>query len=275
MKLEKPNRFVIYGAMRTGSNYLVSLLNQFPSVVCHGEAFNPGFVGLREDYHEKLGIGRDEPQHRDADERAFYDKLMNQEDSSQVIGFKIFPGHLEYAISTTLADCGMAKIILRRDVLTSFISLCQAELSGVWMIRDTNEKNLAKSREKSDVKIIFDGPRFLRYRKLVTNFYSRVEKSLQSNGQEYLTLWYRNLNSADILRRLSGILKINFNQVLDASKILAKQNTSPPHLRVANLAEMVDFLDAHGYATGVVEAARNSLADLERSFIDEYKDKIN
>lgn len=59
--------FVIYGAMRTGSNYLVSLLNQFDGMVCHGEAFNPSFVGLREDYYKTFGMTREEPAKRDVE----------------------------------------------------------------------------------------------------------------------------------------------------------------------------------------------------------------
>jgi LPS sulfotransferase NodH len=37
--------FVILAAMRTGSNFLEESLNGVPGITCHGELFNPAFVG--------------------------------------------------------------------------------------------------------------------------------------------------------------------------------------------------------------------------------------
>ena len=37
--------FVIFAEMRTGSNFLEANLNAFSGLRCHGEAFNPHFVG--------------------------------------------------------------------------------------------------------------------------------------------------------------------------------------------------------------------------------------
>ena len=37
--------FVVFAEMRTGSNLLEDYLNQIANVVCHGEAFNPNFIG--------------------------------------------------------------------------------------------------------------------------------------------------------------------------------------------------------------------------------------
>ena len=37
--------FVVFGEMRTGSNFLESNINQFPDLTCFGEAYNPSFIG--------------------------------------------------------------------------------------------------------------------------------------------------------------------------------------------------------------------------------------
>jgi len=50
--------FVVFAEMRTGSNFLEANINQFDGLACHGEAFNPHFIG----YPEKaniLGITQD------------------------------------------------------------------------------------------------------------------------------------------------------------------------------------------------------------------------
>lgn len=255
----KKKRFVIYGAMRTGSNYLVSLLNQFPDIVCHGEVFNPGFVGLREDYHERFGIARHETEKRDVDEGSFYSRLMALESSSQVIGLKLFPEHSKYALATTLSDPEVAKIVLRRDVLTSFISLCQAEQTGIWMIRGGSREQVAEIMRKSDIKILFDGPRYLRYRALVFGFYREIEDALQSSGQEYLRLWYKDLACKNISNRLLGFLGSETTQGQAGGDLLAKQNISPPHDRVLNLREMVEFLGSRGINNAFVKTAKKAL----------------
>lgn len=260
MENDKFAGFVIYGAMRTGSNYLVSLLNQFEGVVCHGEAFNPGFVGLREDYYGKFGLTRDEPAKRDADVHKFYDAVLERENRTTLCGFKLFPGHSPVILGQTLADPTLAKIILQRDVLTSFISLCQAEASGVWMIKDGNQTSRLKSQERSDVKVTFDGPRFLRYREKVKAFYRQVEEALQNNGQAFLRLWYRDLNTPATVQALAEFLKSRPPSKLNTRQLLVKQNLSAPHERVINVREMVEFLDLHGYRSGVVESARQSMA---------------
>lgn len=252
--------FVIYGAMRTGSNYLVSLLNQFDGMVCHGEAFNPGFVGLREDYFEKFGMKREEPANRDADLNGFYERLLERDNPTTLCGFKLFPGHSPAILGQTLADPKLGKIILQRDVLTSFISLCQAEASGVWIIKDGNQKSRSKSQERSDVKITFDGPRFLRYREQVKAFYRQVEETLQNNGQAFLRLWYRDLNTPATVQALAEFLQCSPPSKLNTRELLVKQNLSAPHERVSNVREMVEFLDLHRYRSDVVEAARQASA---------------
>ena len=37
--------FVVLAEMRTGSNFLEANLNALEGVTCHGEAFNPHFIG--------------------------------------------------------------------------------------------------------------------------------------------------------------------------------------------------------------------------------------
>ena len=37
--------FVLLAEMRTGSNLLESCLNDFEGISCHGEVFNPHFIG--------------------------------------------------------------------------------------------------------------------------------------------------------------------------------------------------------------------------------------
>ena len=49
--------FVVLAEMRTGSNFLESNLNALNGVTCHGEAFNPHFIGSPKDA-PILGVDR-------------------------------------------------------------------------------------------------------------------------------------------------------------------------------------------------------------------------
>ena len=37
--------FALFAEMRTGSNFLEESLNGIPGLTCHGELFNPHFIG--------------------------------------------------------------------------------------------------------------------------------------------------------------------------------------------------------------------------------------
>ena len=58
--------FIVLAAMRTGSNLLEANLNALDGVTCHGEAFNPHFIG-RVKSESILGVSLEE---RDTDPTA-------------------------------------------------------------------------------------------------------------------------------------------------------------------------------------------------------------
>ena len=62
--------FVVFAEMRTGSNFLEANLNAFDGITCHGEAFNPHFIGYPNS-GDILGITQEE---RDRDPL----RLLNQ-----------------------------------------------------------------------------------------------------------------------------------------------------------------------------------------------------
>jgi FkbM family methyltransferase len=144
-------------------------------------------------------------------------------------------------------------------VLTSYISLCQAEISGVWLIKDSDPSSRAKSQERSDVKIKFDGPRFVQCRRRISEFYREIEETLQNLDQRALLVWYKDLHDPETVKKISEFLGCAPPEKIKKPKLLVKQNLSAPHERVINVQEMVEFLDLHNCKSTVVENARNSL----------------
>jgi LPS sulfotransferase NodH len=230
---------VIYGTMHTGSNYLVSLLNQFEGIVCHGEVFNPAFVGLREDYHQKLGIMRSDTAVRDAALPRFYDRIL-ESSPGDLVGIKLFPGHKEFAITKTLADPEILKIVLKRDSLASFVSLCQAEASGVWQIATPEPGEIKLQRLKSNRKIHFHPQRYLEYRRQLAAFYSRIEAYLRESAIPHMELWYRDLQEPDIVKKLAAFLGMPEPE-LNPEMLLRKQNPGSLESRVTNPETLRNF----------------------------------
>ncbi len=109
--------FVVFAEMRTGSNFLEANLNAFDGVTCHGEAFNPHFIGYP-NRDEILGITQAE---RDADPAAAAatDPRAGRRGWP---GSAIFHDHDPRVLATLLADPRCAKIVLTRNPVDSYVS---------------------------------------------------------------------------------------------------------------------------------------------------------
>ncbi|MEC7963185.1 MAG: nodulation protein NodH, partial [Pseudomonadota bacterium] len=96
--------FVVFAEMRTGSNFLEANLNAFPGLVCHGEAFNPHFIGYPNST-EILGVTQ--PM-REEDPTRLLETIKRHSDGMG--GFRYFHDHDPRVLDTLLADPRCAKI---------------------------------------------------------------------------------------------------------------------------------------------------------------------
>src|SRR5580704_14341800 len=82
--------FAIIGSQRSGTTYLRRSLNDHPDIVCHGEPFGPGGLGVLEPPVRRARMpGQGE---RDADPIAFLDRLMAFH-TTGIAGFKLLLAH--------------------------------------------------------------------------------------------------------------------------------------------------------------------------------------
>ena len=119
--------FVVLAEMRTGSNFLETNLNALEGVTCHGEAFNPHFIGYPNST-EILGIsqqGREDDPHQ---------LLAAIRDDADLGGFRYFHDHDPRILDTILDDPQVAKIILTRNPLDSYVSWKIAQATGQWKL---------------------------------------------------------------------------------------------------------------------------------------------
>ena len=77
--------FVIFAEMRTGSNFLEANLNAFQGLQCHGEAFNPHFIGYPNST-DILGVSHAQ---REANPQQLLDAIKTKSDGLGGSGFSM------------------------------------------------------------------------------------------------------------------------------------------------------------------------------------------
>lgn len=222
------NSFVMFAAMRTGSNFLEANLNAMDGVTCHGEAFNPAFVG-KLNRSEAFGI---DIAAREADPFTLLSALRGQEGLN---GFRQFMDHDPRITESVLADPACAKIVLTRNPLESYISLLIARETGQW--------KLTQVRRHRGATVRFDAQEFERHVGRLEAFYAEIQRKLQVTGQTAFWIDYEDLADLEVLNGLAGFLGVEGRlSALDPK--LKKQNPEPLAEKVENPEEMEAALAA-------------------------------
>jgi LPS sulfotransferase NodH len=219
--------FVIFAEMRTGSNFLESNLNAFDGVECHGEAFNPHFIGYpnREDI---LGVDQST---RDADPNRLIEAIKDQ--SGTISGFRFFHDHDPRVLDIALNDPRCAKVILTRNPLESYVSWKIAVATGQWKL--TNVKS------RKDAKAQFDGDEFTTHVGELQDFQVLLLNHLQRSAQSAFYISYEDLQDVDVLNGLARWLGAS-DQLESLDKSLKRQNPAPITSKVSNVEDMEQTL---------------------------------
>lgn len=223
--------FILLAEMRTGSNLLEANINMLDGVSCHGEAFNPSFVG-----HPKTeALLEIDYEARETDPHALLEKIKK---SDKIGGFRFFHDHDPRVLKTCIDDPRCAKVILTRNPLDSFVSWKIAQATGQWKLT-----NATHSKSKT---INFDPAEFDAHLRATQDFHAQVQRSLQLSGQTAFHINYDDLRDVDVLNGLAEFLGVD-DRLSNVNKKLKKQNPEPLEERVNNYAEMQDALSRIDY----------------------------
>jgi LPS sulfotransferase NodH len=227
-------KFAIFSVQRTGSTLLCQQLGANPSCICHYELFNATHIGFGGKHY--TGLTPMDVQERDKDIEAFYDTIFEPQENIDAIGFKIFQNHHPQALVHALRDKSLVKILLKRDMLTTYTSLQQALAAKFWLSTDENETNKHVYLQKVHINI----EQFEHYCGTMSYFYNFVEQFCRATGQDYLSLYYHNVKTGDKLEYLMEKLTISSN--MDPKKITVKKQGKPTlKERIANYGELVEY----------------------------------
>ena len=200
MKVEtSPSRFVVLCEPRTGSNFLVSMLNSHPEILCHNEVFHPKdiFSGFS---MEDFSLNR-----RNEDPLAFLQELFERSfriDGVEAVGFKIFPTHDSRVLEHIYSSGSTYKIVLlkRRDRLSQYSSLKIARKTEVWSARS--------SEHLIQEKVRFSLFEYLRFASESDDFYRFAETRLREQGASFIKLFYEEIGDKENLNALLSFLGV-------------------------------------------------------------------
>lgn len=227
--------FVILADRRTGSNFLETNINAIAGLSCHGEAFNPNFIGYPK-ADNILGVSK---KARDADPHSLLARIKS---SDGLNGFRYFGSHDDRVIDTVLADPRCAKILLTRDPVESFVSLEIARATNQWLL-----KSVARRRTQ---KITFDAEKFTAYLSGHLGHQTRWLTALKKNGQAAFRIDYDDLQDLDVINGLVAYLG-GSARLPAIDQTLKKQNPTALSDKVDNFEDMQRALSTMGWTGGV------------------------
>lgn len=216
--------FVIFAEMRTGSNFLEANLNAFDGLTCHGEAFNPHFIGYPNTDHI-LDVTLED---RDRNPAALLDRIRTGTPDG-LGGFRYFHDHDPRVLDPLLTDPRTAKIVLTRNPVDSYISWKIAQTTGQWKL--TNVKR------RKDAQAHFDAEEFETHLADLQAFQVQLMHALQTSGQTAFYVAYEDLQDVAVMNGLAQWLGVDAR--LDSlNTALKRQNPQPTAQKVENYAEM-------------------------------------
>ncbi len=219
--------FAIFAEMRTGSNFLEANLNEVPGLICHGEAFNPHFIGHK-NRHQALGVTMAQ---READPLRLLGAMKAQQ--GVLPGFRFFHDHDSRVLKHVLADRRCAKVVLTRNPVDSYVSRKIAAETGQWKLTDMKHQRSARVR--------FDPAEFEAHLAELQQFQQVLLHALQTSGQTAFYLAYEDVGDLEVLNGLVRFLGVE-GRLGSVSNKLKKQNPAPLSEKVANFDEMTAAL---------------------------------
>ena len=216
--------FVVFAEMRTGSNFLEANLNAFDGIKCHGEAFNPHFIGYPNS-EDILGITEAE---RERDPI----RLLNQirmATPGAIGGFRYFHDHDPRVLETLLTDPKIAKIVLTRNPVDSYVSWKIAQATGQWKLTNVNKRKDAAAR--------FDAAEFEAHLDALQQFQVTLMNALQTTAQTAFYVAYEDLQDVAVMNGLARWLGAK-SQLENLNTALKRQNPEPVSEKVENFPEM-------------------------------------
>ncbi|HKY92194.1 MAG TPA: hypothetical protein VJM11_14190 [Nevskiaceae bacterium] len=236
-KFEEPlaldkRSFVLLGMMRSGSNFLERQLTLLPDVMCHGELFNPSFVGFAQPMgNEMAGYQRNDVHPRNREPLKFL-RQVSEATTRPIMGFRMFLDHDPEMTARILYDADVKKIVLSRNLLDSYVSLVIARETDQWLLTD-----VAGRKEAGPITV--DLNEFNTFALRQALYFNDILTILIRTGQDFLTLDYTEIKNLARLNEAATFIgsEHRFDVVKEPLK---KQNPESLRRKIVNYDELLE-----------------------------------
>jgi hypothetical protein len=219
--------FVVLAEMRTGSNLLESNLNAIEGIECHGELFNPVFIGTSGTEQYK-GVTLAE---RDADPWTLLNAV--RAGGGRRVGFRLFHNHDPRIWRHVLDDTACAKVILTRNPLDSYVSRKIAAATNQWRLGNVGHRR--------QTQVAFDAQEFEHLLTRLQGTQLEILHHLQTTGQSAYYIGYEDVNDLDVLNGLARWLGVGA-RLADLPRTYKKQNPEPIERKLTNPQDLAPGL---------------------------------
>jgi LPS sulfotransferase NodH len=230
--------FVVLGHPRSGSTLLVQALREHPGMCVYGELFQDEPEARRTGYGARRGTMYE----TGTDGASFLaDTIFRENDDPETLatGFKLFytqgrtPG-ARSAWGYLIGRKDLRVIHLTRDSgLRAFVSLCEAEASGRWLVEPADTP-------PAGAPIHIDPQRCLAFLDSLYAYREWVRRAFAAH--ERLELSYERHLVADFDTALADVQTFLGVPALRLPALLRRQGTRPLEERISNYGEIRDLL---------------------------------
>ena len=223
-------RFVVIAAPRTGSNWLCSLLDSHPEILCHHEIFNPEGVHYALSHRDgRLDFGG--VAERDRAPLAVLERVWRETAGHPIVGFKHGLGQSREVFAAVLADRGVKKVVIRRaGRIRTYLSEQIAHRTGEW------ESYPGIELRERPVRVEVDARRLREHAARNRAFYRWIAEELRASGQTALDVLYERLGSPSERERVQRFLGVL--EVAELREATRRQNPGALRELIANFAEL-------------------------------------
>jgi LPS sulfotransferase NodH len=201
---------------RTGSNYLVRLLNQHSDITAHSELFDKSVI-----YSTPQPISDPAVIAKRDDNPIIYLLHLFNECKTPVCGFKLLLHHNKVVIDYVLENSFRLLILERENVLAQYSSFLIARQTQQWTLR----KNKVTAQPE---KLVWDESDFNEYREYRDKYvrdYTELYRRVYQRQVPWMALSYQDLFVQETITKIFHFLDVQQDMSLNRN-ILIKQNTS-------------------------------------------------
>lgn len=217
---------MVLATPRSGSNWLCTLLDSHPQVLCHHELFNPDGIHLAWSLRgSDFSLGSPDLQQRDP--LQLLQMAWERSLGRQSVGFKLNVGQAEAVFSAVLDDPAVRKVVVtRRNRVRAYVSERIAEASGQWESFPDSAPPARVAGVQVDVEAL------KQHAARNSEYLDDLEQRLEIAGQQALRVHYEDIGLGQTHRELLRFLQVDPGEPLTGNT--RRMNPQPLSALVEN-----------------------------------------